>query len=808
MTSLTTRLFTLILVATSSSIFAQPQNDDCGNAIHLDIASSEATAIKLAGDTRNTVDEKGDSIPVCSANFYRDAVWYKFIAPDTVPSQGMSIKLYFGELVDDIEIPGVALYSSCEGSVDNQPLFCKNNPDGDRLFFGRYCPDLKPGETYYVRVWSASGTAADWTLGWGTFRIAAFVNDPVPEALDVIWDGGGFNGGLNGWTVEGIQCGNDANQNPVDSSFAKWTWAIGGLTKGNLWGGQQIASETGCLGAMVFDSDYMDNGGLKDNFGKGPCPTIQEATLTSPLIDLSVAGMSEVSLLFYQQIQHFESKYFVEYTFDDSIWTSIDLTNILFPFNPGFPPGNANMFKGPFEVKLPVVDVKDQLRIRFRCIGEYYFWMIDDVQIISGACQNLQVKSTCALPANRLWHVDQLHDFPVWISLHNRGACAVFEVTCKVELVTEAGDVLAVDSIDIAKIQVDEVRESGFADECLFHENLSPGNYFLRYSARSKDEDLIPADNSLTFPFSVTSDLMAKESEVQNAVSYHPGESEDSLNWAIGNVFFIPNGDGFNVCEIDVGIGNANALVPSVTNVPIEFDILVYTWADENYDGDIDLEDEALLVGKGKYQFKEEDAIKMLFAVPITDLNTNDCLMLTDSTDYLIIVRYFTPDDPSVPLDVLFNPEYDYSGNRSASLPYPIGKYLCRPTYAEFINVGLTDNIMRNGISNFSAVPVIRMNLDKVDPFNAPVNSEELLVMIHPNPVQDMLIVDIDFIYPLDPVYIRISDITGKSVMTQNLSGMQQSTWTHNVSHLANGSYFLYVTTPQGVRTEKFVIQH
>ncbi|MBK7345187.1 MAG: hypothetical protein IPJ06_20065 [Saprospiraceae bacterium] len=307
------------------TLFAQPPNDDCSGAIHLDIASSEATAIKVDGDTRNTVDEKGDSIPVCSANFYRDAVWYSFIAPDTIPAQGISIKMYYAETAEDILTLGVALYASCEGSVDNQPLFCKNSPDGDRILLGHYCPDLLPGETYYIRVWSASGTAADWTEGWGTFRIAAFVNEPVPEALDVIWDGGGFNGGIGDWTVESIRCGKDNNQNPVDSSFAKWTWAIGGETKGYFQNGQRIGSETGCLGAMVFDSDFMDNGGLEGNIGNGPCPGFQEGTLTSTWIDLSGLNAPAVYLWFYQYCYDNQSDFFVEYTFDDLQWISIEV---------------------------------------------------------------------------------------------------------------------------------------------------------------------------------------------------------------------------------------------------------------------------------------------------------------------------------------------------------------------------------------------------------------------------------------------------------------------------------------------------
>ncbi|MBK7345181.1 MAG: hypothetical protein IPJ06_20035 [Saprospiraceae bacterium] len=69
-------------------------------------------AVLVDGDTRNTVDEAAAGIPVCSGNFYRDAVWYKFTLPGTTYSNGFSVRLYYGDQPDDFASPGVAVYES------------------------------------------------------------------------------------------------------------------------------------------------------------------------------------------------------------------------------------------------------------------------------------------------------------------------------------------------------------------------------------------------------------------------------------------------------------------------------------------------------------------------------------------------------------------------------------------------------------------------------------------------------------------------------------------------------------------------
>ncbi len=796
-----TLFWIIVCVVSGTFVLAQPLNDDCSGAIHLDIASSEATAIKTSGDTRNTIDEKDANIPVCSGNFYRDAVWYSFIAPDTVPPQGISIKLYVDDLVDDIDIPGVALYESCDTGLINQPIYCKNDPDQSRVFLGRYCPDLTPGKVYYLRVWSAKGTATDWTEGWGTFRIAAFVNEPLVDTLDIIWDGGGFNGGLNGWTVEAIRCGKDNNQNQVDSTYALWTWAIGGLTKGNLWKGQTIGSETGCLGAMVFDSDFMNNGGKEGNNGNGPCPSDQEGTLTSPWIDLSGVNTTALYLWFYQYCNDFQSGFFVEYTVDDLTWNSIEVN--LDPPIVEFPLPEPPIH-GPARVWLPGAETADSIRLRFRIIANYYFWIIDDVRLIRPPCTDLAMSDTITVVPNKIWHQDQLHEIPVAATIQNLGLCSQEGAMLVIDVMNKnTGDSIFYSQSFIVP-DLPPSTKSLFPLGCWDMPSLPPANnYFFQYTLVPALPDAFPENNSFrSKPFSIDERLMAKD----NVATYElePG----SADFTICNAYFIPKGKPYSVCEFQVGIGNAGQHLPSVFGLEEGFFIELYEGADVNQDGTVDLNAEVVLVGQGYHLFQEEDKSKTIFNVALTDSTGLNCVALSDSTDYLAVVKYVPPNGQHYPLELLVQREPGFSLNRAVTYSEVNGGLgLCRPLPTTFLTTQKDGQLLNADYGESYGVPMIRLALDEVSPV------KELLPLsgvfsIHPNPVQDIITVHMDYGNNLENGIICISNLTGKTMMNQLLSSVNDSTWTYNVSNYPNGTYFISFTTLRGVYTEKFVIQH
>ncbi len=802
-----------LLVLATIAVQAQPANDDCSGAIELTVADSEANAVLVAGDTRETVDEASAGIPVCSGNFYRDAVWYKFTAPATPYPNGFSIKIYYGDEPDDFASPGAALYASCDGDPANQPLFCANAPANDVILFGELCPELVAGATYYVRVWSNDGPAADWQAGAGTFRIAAFENDPPADVYNVLWDEGDFDGGLNGWTTEGIICANDGEGNPVDASNALWAWAIDGLTQGNLWAGQRIASRTACNGAMVFDSDYLDNGGVANNFGFGPCPAAQEGSLTSPPIDLSGFSVSGVSLLFHQRTTQFQSTYFVEYSLDGgNSWISIEINQDVEAFTTATPPGVNPTFDGQTRVPLPGAAGSTNLQVRFRIEANYYYWIIDDVQIVETECNNMRANEFMAIAPNATWQKDQLHDFGALIDIENVGACSQTGVAVDYEVKDEAGNVVASGTKDYGTIMNDSIAENDPFADCFTLPSDASGMYTGTYTVRSDSMDFDETNNSQSFRFMISENQMAKEIPGGQYSGLRPVATSGSLNYSMGNYYYITNGADWKACEVEVGISNADDMGPSVVGADVSIFIYLYEWEDDG-DAEFQTGDEGFLVGFGEYLFQDGDPANTIFTIPLNNTdNFEQCVNLQDDTKYILVMSYEEPigiTPQTLPLFMLMSSDFNYAATRLLTAPVDAGGLgMCTEAYGEFLNAGLADDLMGNGAFATGEVPVLRLNMEPVVSIEDEPLAENNKISILPNPVNELLSVNMDFVQSMDQVNIRISDITGKAMMNQTLSGVQQTTWTHNVSSMANGSYILYVTTPQGVRTEKFVIQH
>ena len=197
------------------------------------------------------------------------------------------------------------------------------------------------------------------------------IEDQNPYPPETIWGNlpgeGDFDGGLNGWTTTGIS---DPN--------AVWVWEADG--KADLgafadgFGDLSIVSPTLSNGAMVFDSDYYDNGGVPGNEGMGPAPSTQLGELISPIIDLSMIPQGDLILNFNQYFRQDSSVTSVAYSFDGgSSW--LDTIDV----NPFFPPDTITTRTDLRTVVLPSIPSTPLFRFKFIYEANYFFWVIDDV---------------------------------------------------------------------------------------------------------------------------------------------------------------------------------------------------------------------------------------------------------------------------------------------------------------------------------------------------------------------------------------------------------------------------------------------
>lgn len=204
--------------------------------------------------------------------------------------------------------------------------------------------------------------------------------DPRPDAA-VFWSED-FSGGIpSTWSQNGTP------------SAAQWVYRGPSTTPNNTVGSQgafngtrgPITSTTASNGFVIFDSDYLDNGGDATNMGGGTAPAPHTGRLMTDTIDLS--AHPDVELKFEAYARRFFSDWFVAFSTDGgATWTD---TIEFFPD----PPIGVNGETPTAELGLAnvssIIGGQSQVMLQFIYDGTpgnangngYYFWMIDDIEL-------------------------------------------------------------------------------------------------------------------------------------------------------------------------------------------------------------------------------------------------------------------------------------------------------------------------------------------------------------------------------------------------------------------------------------------
>ncbi|MFK7949326.1 MAG: SprB repeat-containing protein, partial [Saprospiraceae bacterium] len=179
-----------------------------------------------------------------------------------------------------------------------------------------------------------------------------------------------FDGSIpNTWTNNAIS----------PNANALWQWSPDGLSQGAYWAGTQpIASPTGANGSVIFDSDFYDNGGVQGAFGSGIAPSPHESHLVSPVIDCS--NFDTIVLNFYNFYRNFQSQTFVDVTNDNgTTWMPFQVNATV-----------TGVDKSIINLDISTIAANESaVQFRFRFTGDYYFWTIDDVELIGSQASAL-----------------------------------------------------------------------------------------------------------------------------------------------------------------------------------------------------------------------------------------------------------------------------------------------------------------------------------------------------------------------------------------------------------------------------------
>ncbi len=614
------------------------------------------------------------------------------------------------------------------------------------------------------------------TAGDGTVTISR-----LAEALDardqVIWGAGGegsFTDGIGDWmSVDYGACPN------APDGFKLWQWEQEGTAYTGAYAGTLAAinSPTACSGTMLLNSDFYDNAGTAGNFGNGDCAAPQQAALISPAIDLSaVSADAGLAVKFYQGLRQFQSSHYLGWSIDGGMtWDSTLINDDL--------EVNSTLVSRAERVRLPKeVNGQSDVRIKFSMSANYYFWIIDDVQIIERESFNLAVDQFFAIPPNTITPASQIEPFGFLADVRNRGAASQDDVVLNVNIFNEAGDEIYNNQLAYGTIPADSVVENQAFDG-LFTPPAEVGVYTGVYSITSPNEEFNPGDNSQGFLFAISDTTFAKELGA-GFTSVAP-DFETTPTWSYGNYFYVPNGDGYEVRSVTFGIGNPE----EAAGLFIVGTLL--KWEDANDDG-ISQGDERQLVDFFEYEILGDEPVNG----PI-NVSFNEAPALESDTEYIMLINYGGPIRATATDD--FALQYLATGLLAGELG------LDRADLATLF--GNSDDFINEDLGasgNFSAL--IRMHINTIG-----VNTEEVLaienkVELFPNPVNEILTVRFDLVEAAEEVTLRVTDATGRVISQSPFQNVQRNSFDFDVSNLASGVYYMNIITEAGHRTERFVV--
>lgn len=147
-------LYAALFLLISTTILAQPANDDPCSATSLTVGSSCSLT---SGTTVGSTNTSGYGTPSCSAYSNRD-VWYSFVAP---ASGSVTIETATGTITDG----AMSLYAGPDCSTLSE-VTCDDD-GGAGLMPLINASGLTAGATYYIRFWRYSS-------GTGTFGICVY----------------------------------------------------------------------------------------------------------------------------------------------------------------------------------------------------------------------------------------------------------------------------------------------------------------------------------------------------------------------------------------------------------------------------------------------------------------------------------------------------------------------------------------------------------------------------------------------------------------------------------------------------------
>ncbi len=287
------KFYSLLISLSTFATFAQPANDDCQNAIPVQINPDYSCTIvqsgSLAGATASAVPDNGSGTP-------SDDVWFSFVATSTTHRFSMVNRA--GAVTD-------LVHEVMVGTCNGLQSLSVSDPESSIV------SGLTVGETYYLRVfsyWTAPAASATFDVCIGT-PPAPPANDDCDAAITLIASQGTNCEGTVSGTLAGATPSNVADNGA-------------GTPNDDVWY-QFTATSTSHL--FTFSNVDGSTTDLMHEVMSGDCQSLVSLSLSDP--ESSVVSGLTIGQTYYLRVFSYPTAPAEDTTFDVCITTPPTLTN-------------------------------------------------------------------------------------------------------------------------------------------------------------------------------------------------------------------------------------------------------------------------------------------------------------------------------------------------------------------------------------------------------------------------------------------------------------------------------------------------
>lgn len=647
-----------------------------------------------------------------------------------------------------------------------------------------------------VPTWSVTAETCDLIKGQLTDAIVSIKVSYVPinpGSDEVLWDGGQFNGSLEDWTT-----------NTITVDTADWVWDDDATSDGPFATGYEIASPSACNGAAVFNS-----AGYNADVSSGPPYPMFTSELISPVIDCST--FDAVSLKFYMHYIGLNGSAYVNFSTDGgNTWSP----NIDFETENVLTADETNLVGT--EIRrffLPELAFQPNVRIKITWSGDFYFLLVDDVQLIRPENNNLQVNTNFyAIAPNALTPQSQLEGFSFLADISNIGAETQPNTTLNINIADDGGTSVFSADLDYGDVVADTVVENIPFLDAIHTPSGDPGDIFTgTYSISSDSVDFDESNNSVSFQFGISDSTFAKEFAPDFGV--RPADNNwmganDPHSWAYGCAYHIVNGSEGAGGETVYFAASATFGIEALPAEQI-IEAYLYEWSDLNGDGFFDI-DERERIAIASYETTGNEEASNFLTLPLEPFNPLNPageigkIDLKDNTTYLLVVEFDTG-EIGVDMEVAAADGWEYNAQVFRTDQSVFGDMPYRPS--PIIGIGKPSDITFEPSSFANLVPSVRLNLTSDVIISVDELDQANIITVNPNPADEYVNLNMDFVNIQAQVTVNIVDVTGKTVTSNVYDNVSKETFTLNTSNLAVGTYFINILAEEGVRTERMIVQ-